>query len=336
MSERENVILRAENLAIGYVKKSGNKTVQKNIHAELFRGELACMIGPNGVGKSTLLRTLSGVQRPLAGSVFLNGVDLYTYDSQKLAKEVSLTLTDKSAGNMSVFELIALGRYPHTDWTGRLKQEDDEKINTAIAAVHCESILQQKVYELSDGQIQKAMIARALAQDGDLMIMDEPSAHLDLNNKIEILILLQKLAAEHRKAILIATHELDLALQVADRLWLVSFDQPLVTGIPEQLVLAGALSGIFKSESYSFDLMSGKIKILRSGGREVSLEGSGREYFWTLHALERNGIVVGQNSDIRIIMKDGKWLLTMSTGTQEFDSMEDLLNQIRRLPLIRD
>jgi len=336
MKESAGVILKAVDLDIGYAKKSGNRVVQRNIRAELYRGELTCIIGPNGVGKSTLLRTLSGVQRPLAGSVLLNGVDLFSYNRQKLAREVSLTLTGGSAGNLTVFELIALGRYPHTDWTGRLKPDDEEKIRTAIEAVHCEPILQQKLHELSDGQIQKAMIARALAQDGDLMIMDEPSAHLDLNNKIEIMILLQKLASEHRKAILVATHELDLALQTADRLWLVSFDRPLVAGIPESLALSGALSGIFKSKTYSFDLKTGRIKIFQQGGREVSLEGSGREYFWTQHALERSGIAVGENSAVRVAIKDGRWSLTTTSGIWECPSLEDLLNRIRNLPAIKD
>lgn len=326
-----DVILRTQNLDIGYGKGPGSRIILRNINAGLRSGELTCLLGPNGVGKSTLLRTLSGVQRPLAGTVALNGSDLFSYDRQDLAREVSLTLTDKTAGNLSVYELIALGRYPHTGWTGRLKKEDDDKIQEAIAATRSESILEQKIYELSDGQLQKAMIARALAQDGNLMILDEPSAHLDLNNKVEILILLQRLASEHHKAILIATHELDLALQIADRLWLVAFDQPLTTGVPEELVLNGNLTDLFRSDSFSFDLRSGKIKIKKPVWGEVGLEGSGKEYFWTMHALERAGLGIHGAGLPKIVVAGGSWRLHKAEGIEDYGSLDELLKEVRKL-----
>jgi iron complex transport system ATP-binding protein len=320
----DNIILRAENLDIGYSKKSGDKVVLRNINAELVRGEMVCLIGPNGVGKSTLLRTLCGVQKPLAGQVYLNGKVIHQYDRHRLAKEISLVLTEKVTGNLTVHELITLGRYPHTDWTGAMKKDDDEHIEKAIAGTHCEEILNQKVYELSDGQMQKALIARALAQDGNIMILDEPSAHLDLKNKVEILMLLKNLANEHQKAMLIATHELDLAMQIADRLWLMAYDQPFRSGCPEDLAIDGHISAAFESKGFQFDLGSGKIKVNRVQNRFVKVVGKGKEYFWLCHALDRAGLGISNESNIVVTALQGRW----HTSTPEREKIHSSIDQV--------
>ena len=324
------LILKAENLTIGYRKGPKENVILKNINSGLYKGEFVCLIGPNGVGKSTLLRTLCGVQPPLSGDILLNGEDLENYDRQRLSREISLVLTEKITGNLTVYELIALGRYPHTNWSGTLTKIDELKIEQAVQDTHCEAIIHQKVYELSDGQLQKVMIARALAQDGDLMILDEPSAHLDLKNKVEILFMLQRLAKDHNKAILIATHELDLALQTADRIWLMAFNQPLVSGWPEDLALSGYITDAFRSDQFKFDPASGRLKVLSERKGKIAVLGKGIAYLWTCHALERCGYIVSKNSSIIVHVGDKNWIVE-SPGQKGYsvNSIEEVMDKIR-------
>ena len=188
---------------------------------ELEAGELVCLLGPNGSGKSTLLRTIAGMQRPLAGSVELLGHDVRTRTPEWLARHLSIVLTEPiDAGALTARELVGLGRYPFTDWLGRLTAVDRERIDAAIAAVGAEAIADRRVRSLSDGERQRVLIARALAQEPKLVILDEPTAYLDLPRRIETLGLLRRLVRENGVSVLLSTHHLDLALSHADRVWL--------------------------------------------------------------------------------------------------------------------
>ncbi|MFP9098645.1 ABC transporter ATP-binding protein [Flavobacterium sp. RHBU_24] len=249
--ENTPVILSA-NISIGY---GGKKpvTVADNLSLALKKGTLTALIGANGIGKSTLLRTLSGLQKPLKGEVLIGNKNLSSYSRSALAQQLSLVLTESpNAGNLTVFELVSLGRQPYTNWLGSLTPNDIAKINQALALTQTQHLADKKYFEISDGQLQNVMIARALAQDTPVIILDEPTTHLDLPHKIRLIKLLKKLAAEENKCILFSTHDLDLALQMADELVIMK-KGCLVQGSPETLINSNGVNNIFDDESIVFD-----------------------------------------------------------------------------------
>jgi iron complex transport system ATP-binding protein len=216
-------ILTTHKLSIGYSKKGKVNIVQSELNLKLQSGELVCMIGPNGSGKSTLLRTLTGLQKPLTGNTTIDGKEISKLKQREKALMISLVLTERvEIENATVYNLVSLGRHPHSNWWGNVTNEEDAIIREAIEMVHLEHKMHQNINELSDGERQRAMIAKALAQDTPIIMLDEPPAHLDLPNRVEIMLLLHRLAHKTDKAIILSTHELDLALQAADRIWLIS------------------------------------------------------------------------------------------------------------------
>lgn len=251
-------ILCTNNLAIGYTFKKEKKYIANNININLETGKLIALIGANGIGKSTLLRTLTGLQKPLSGEIFLNNRDLQNYNAVDLAQHLSVVLTEKlPPSNLTVYELVALGRQPHTNWLGKLSNQDLDKINNAIKLTQIESFVNKKHYELSDGQLQKVLIARALGQDTPLIILDEPTTHLDLVNKVAVFKLLKKLTEQTNKCILFSSHDIDLAIEFADEIIILS-DDFVVQNQPEKLVAEGIFDLIFKNEPITFDAQKGK------------------------------------------------------------------------------
>jgi iron complex transport system ATP-binding protein len=224
--------------------------------------KLIALVGANGIGKSTLLRTLTGIQKPLDGKVYLNSKSIHDFGALDLAQNLSVVLTEKlPPSNLTVFELIALGRQPYTNWLGKLSDEDYEKINNAIALTHIENLLDKKHYEISDGQLQIVLIARALAQDTPLIILDEPTTHLDLPHKVSVFKLLKKLSQETDKCILFSTHDVDLAIQLSDEM-IVMTDETVVQDQPCNLITQGVFNSLFKDNAISFDGEKGKFVIL--------------------------------------------------------------------------
>ena len=305
-----SAILQTKDLAIGYRirhrgmrnYKKGQKHVARvvagNLSLKLNEGELVCLLGPNGSGKSTLMRTLAGVQKPIEGEVLLNGSRLERMSPKEVAKKMSLVLTDRAVtGNLSVYALVALGRYPYTGWMGTLSHDDEKIVRQAIETTGIRRFVTRHISDLSDGERQKVMIARALAQDTPVIMLDEPTAHLDLPNRIEVMRLLKRLAREQRKAVVMSTHELDLALQAADGIWLMNFSvsdasggaADVVTGMPEALVLDGRLEKAFHRNGFAFDRYSGSFRIHHEPTAIIGLFGDGTEAYWTKRALERLG-----------------------------------------------
>ncbi|MDR1181645.1 MAG: ABC transporter ATP-binding protein, partial [Bacteroidales bacterium] len=251
------MLLKTQALAIGY----GNYTVQQNLNLTAESGCLICLIGTNGSGKSTLLRTLGGLQKPLHGNVSINRQTISELSHIQRSKIFSLVLTDPiEDGNMTVFDLVSLGRFPYTNWVGTLSEKDRQIITTAITQVNLTSKINTYLHEISDGEKQRAIIAKALTQDTPLVLLDEPTAHLDLPNRIEIMLLLQKLSINTRKTFILSTHELDLAMQMADNIWLIN-TCGIETGIPEDLMLSGKLQQIFGNDSFYFDQRDGHFSI---------------------------------------------------------------------------
>jgi iron complex transport system ATP-binding protein len=254
-------ILSTSKLSIGYKSKSHTTTIAENLNLNLFEGKLIALIGANGIGKSTLLRTLTGIQKPLSGTVSLTGKNIHELDSLTVAQNLSVVLTEKlPPSNLTVFELIALGRQPYTNWLGKLSDEDLEKVNHAIQLTQIENLKDKKHFEISDGQLQKVLIARALAQDTPLIILDEPTTHLDLLHKVSVFKLLKKLSKETNKSILFSTHDIDLAIQLSDEM-IVMTEYTIIQDEPCNLISKGIFNSLFKDENIDFDNEKGKFMI---------------------------------------------------------------------------
>ena len=256
-----HIVLKTEDLTIGYQTKKAKTVIASSIHLELKRGELIGLVGPNGIGKSTLLRTITNVQNPLEGKILINSKALTDYNSKELAKAMSLVLTESIASkNLSVFELVALGRQPYTNWVGRLSEDDISIINLALTQTNSIDIKHKKCYELSDGQLQKVMIARALAQDTDLIILDEPTTHLDMYHKAYILKLLQKLVKETQKTIIFSSHEIDLAIQLCDTMMVMTSNK-VYSDSPSHLITNGIFETLFPKDLITFDDITGSFRV---------------------------------------------------------------------------
>lgn len=254
-------ILSTSNLSIGYQSKKGKNIITDNLNLTFEEGKLISLVGGNGIGKSTLLRTITGIQKPLAGTVMLKEKEIHNYESLALAQNLSLVLTEKlPPSNLSVFELIALGRHPYTNWLGKLSAEDLEKINQAIMLTHIEHLIDKKHHEISDGQLQIVLIARALAQDTPLIILDEPTTHLDLFHKVSVFKLLKKLSQETNKCILFSTHDIDLAIQLSDEM-IVMTESSVEQDQPCNLITKGVFNTLFKDSSITFDDEKGKFMV---------------------------------------------------------------------------
>ena len=251
--ENHTTLLQATNLSIGYTAKKQSGSIASSINLELKTGSLTALIGANGIGKSTLLRTLTGIQPPLSGSVLLNNKAVAEYSAADLAQNLSIVLTESlPPSNLTVFELVALGRQPYTNWLGSLSDDDLSKVNQALELTQTAHLSHKKHFEISDGQLQKVLIARALAQDTPLIILDEPTTHLDLLHKVNLLRLLKKLAQEANKCILYSTHDLDLALQLSDQI-VVMTSKIVVQDTPQNLIDNNIFNTLFNDANIVFD-----------------------------------------------------------------------------------
>ena len=283
--------IRLRDLSIGYPDKHNTKRVAEHLNASIHSGELTCLLGTNGVGKSTLLRTLSAFQPPLGGTIDLLDRPLSTYDDRQLATVIGVVLTEKSdIRNMTVEELVGLGRSPYTGFWGTLKEGDRKIVHEAIARVRIESLTQRMVHTLSDGERQKVMIAKALAQETPIIFLDEPTAFLDFPSKVEVMQLLHNLTHTLQKTVFMSTHDLELALQIADKIWLMDRTNGIAIGTPEDLSLEGKLSSFFSRKGITYDTETGFFRIDTDYRHEIHLHGHGSRYAMVRKALQRNGI----------------------------------------------
>ena len=260
-TETSHIVLKANQLSIGYKTKKAETIIASNINFELQKGQLIGLVGANGIGKSTLLRTLIKVQPELSGSITLNDKDLKSTSILELAKQLSIVLTEPlTSKNLSVFELVSLGRHPYTNWIGNLTENDTAIIKKAMTLVNIFELKDKKCYELSDGQLQKVMIARALAQDTAIIVLDEPTSHLDMYHKAYILKLLQKLTKDTGKTILFSSHEIDLAIQLCDTMIVMTTDK-VVSDSPCHLIEQGVFETLFPKDLIGFDKKTGSFRV---------------------------------------------------------------------------
>lgn len=317
-----NVALQVSKLNIGYQDGSKTQLVAGPLKAELNKGELACIMGPNGIGKSTFIRTIAGLQNPISGIVVINKVNIHQVSNKERAKLLSVVLTGRPTSNfMTVRDLVELGRYPHTNWQHALGPNDKLIVDRAIEAVGLVSDSEKLVAELSDGNAQKAMIARALAQDAELILLDEPTIHLDLRNKLMVLELLADLSKKYNKSILLASHDLNMMSQLADKLWLFQEDK-IIIGIPEDLMSNGVVEEILGTEEYAPPPSNINLA--------VNIQGSSDMTYWLERALKRKGYSITEAADLMINASENNFEINNGQKHEVFSSIEATLAGLKK------
>ena len=331
--------IHIEKLSIGYPGKGDVKVVASDICAGINSGELTCLLGANGVGKSTLLRTLSAFQPKLSGEIRIQGKEIGSYTDKQLSKVISVVLTEKcDIRNMTSVELIGLGRSPYTGFWGTLSKEDKEVVDHAINLVGISHLAHRMVHTLSDGERQKVMIAKALSQETPVIFLDEPTAFLDFPSKVEMMQLLHQLSRQTDKTIFLSTHDLELALQIADKIWLMDKANGVTIGTPEDLSLDGTLSSFFARKGIVFDLETGLFRVNNEYTSQIRIVGHGQKYAMVRKALQRNGILANRNveSDVYIetgdLKGDGTFVLHPVNGEAvTVQTIDELLAEIVKI-----
>ena len=330
-------LISTSGLSIGYKHRNKESTiVSSNLNLDLMSGELVCLIGPNGAGKSTLIRTLIGMQPGISGDVHLAGKLLSDYSAIEKARVLSVVLTSQvSISHFRAFDVASLGRYPHTGWSGTLSEKDREIVSYSLAAVGASELSSRYMSELSDGEKQKVMIARGLAQDPSVLILDEPTAFLDMPHKIEIMRILKSLSRHPGRAVLLSIHDLDIAMRTADKIWLFNKNGDFYSGAPEDLILKGVFGSAFEMGGVHFDNKRGTFVISPEQKGNVTLIGEdnndNNEFIWTSHALERAGysICSDGNCDITIEIQNNNgdtcWRYLNHTAEHDFFSIADMI-----------
>lgn len=302
----KKIYLSSQNLCIGYKARRGSQETMlySNLNFKLYSGELTCLLGANGTGKSTLLKTLNSSLTPLSGEVLLMGANIKSYSENELSKHLGIVLTEKiNAGGLLVKEIVALGRYPYTGFWGKNNQHDNDIIKQAMESVCIIHKADCYISELSDGERQKAMIAKALAQECPIILLDEPTAFLDATSRIEIMSLLQQLAKTKEKAILLSTHDLDLALSMADRLWLLSDENGLKCGITEDIILSDDINNYLGRENIQFSLETGSFKPKEQYRQSVKVIANESLKKWIRNFLIRHNFSVADGQNVETPIK---------------------------------
>ncbi|MBT2511373.1 ABC transporter ATP-binding protein [Streptomyces sp. ISL-98] len=290
--------LSTDGLTVGYRTRAAfgrgtRRAVLEGLNLEARAGELTVLLGPNGAGKSTLLRTLCGLLPPLAGGVRIGGRPIAEESPAALARRLAVVLTDRvDAGLLSARELVALGRHPHTGFTGRLTPADHNAVQWALKAVAAAHLAHRPAVELSDGERQRVLTARALAQEPDVILLDEPTAFLDVPSRVALTVLLRDLARDKGLTVVVSTHDLELALRVADTVWLVDRSSHVHTGAPEDLISAGAVAAAFDADHLAFDPLSGSFGLRRAARATVALDAPSGLRPLLERALAREGLDV--------------------------------------------
>lgn len=325
--------VRLDHLAIGYNGKHGQRrVVLSDICATVNSGELTCLIGANGVGKSTLLRTLAAFQPRLAGDISIKGKSISEFSTKQLATVIGVVLTEKPyVANMTATDMVLMGRAPYTGFWGSYSAEDYEAVRQAIGMVGVGHLAGRLVSTLSDGERQKVMIAKALAQQTPIVYLDEPTAFLDYPSKVEIMRLLHKICRETDKTVFLSTHDLELALQLADTIWLMDATKGISTGTPEDMALDGRLAGFFANRGVAFEPSTGLFKAVNDISRSVGIVGlEGPRRAMLEKALLRNGIKADASAtDVSIEIKESAFSVAQQGGPTV--SVDNIAGVIRLL-----
>jgi len=301
-------IIEARNLEIGYVRKNTKNIVFSHPHFEFGKGQLICLAGKNGIGKSTLLRTLARLLPPLAGEVILMGKPIKTYSPIEVAKLISVVLTDPiTEPLLTLQELIEMGRFSHQTWYGRLSKKDEVICKEAAETMGIWDLRNEYFSNLSDGQKQRALIARSLAQDTPIMLLDEPTSYLDLPNKIETMSYLKTISAKHQKTIVFSSHDLEFSFGLCDVLCLMTSDTEMSCAPPEDLILNGTFEKTFSHPSLQFNINNGHFENVFIPIGDIQLQGEGHRFFWTERALNRMNYKITNNAPLAVKVDKEGW-----------------------------
>ncbi len=326
MQSNSSILL--QELSIGYKTGKQEKQILPKLNMSIDKGELVALVGENGAGKSTLLRTIAKLQAPLNGTISFKNKQLSEWTRKDFARLVSFVSTEWiNISNIKVEDLVALGRFPYTSWFGNLQQNDFDYVNQALEMVGMKAKAKKYFSELSDGERQRVMIARTLAQDTPIIIMDEPTAFLDLPNKYEIAHLLFRLTREQNKTILFSIHDLSIAMKEADKLWLINKNE-LIEGAPEDLILNRQLIDAFSINKLEFNSDTGEFYVPRKKGTDISINGKGEYFNWTVKALERLEFNVSCNKEatlsVKVDERNQSWIVTKGKNKSTCNSIYEL------------
>lgn len=315
------VALQLDDLAVGYRHRGRETRILDHINGTVPAGRLVALVGPNGAGKSTLLRSVAGLQPPLGGDVRLDGVSTRRLRRPQIARLLAAVLTDRvDIGRMTVRDVVGLGRHPHSGWSGRLDADDQLAVDAALTAVSADHLADADLSELSDGQRQRVMVARGLAQEPSVLLLDEPTSFLDPPGRITVLQLLRQVSTARRLAVLVCTHDIEGVLRYADELWVAGRGTGVIAGCPEDLALAGDLERPFATAGVTFDVGSLTFRSDLSDRPPAQVSGTGSAASLARHVLNRAGWAVqnasgrtggGQHAEapLRVLAEPGSWVV---------------------------
>lgn len=324
-------IIHIQSLEVGYKQSSRYISLLPPINLGLKKGEFVALVGPNGAGKSTFLRTVSGLQSAVKGNVFIEGTSIHDLSLAERSRLLSIVLTDHPDDfYLKTEDVVASGRYPYTNFWAKLKQDDLDIISQSMDSCGVRHLSGRRLISLSDGERQKVMIAKALAQSTPIIIMDEPAAFLDYPSKIELMQLLQKLTKHEGKTILFSSHDLDLVLRSSDRLWLMAPNQPVIDGTPEELVLKGWINTYFDKPGLHFDAQMGHFisKAVTKKLVKISVPDPIHKK-WVSNALLRIGYHPTEestNNSAEIQFYDQHYLVVYSEKKNSFESLDKMID----------
>ncbi len=325
-------LLSAENLAIGFTP---SHSIASSLSLSLQAGEIVFLLGRNGVGKTTLLRTLAGLLKPLSGKINYRGRSIDSMSVRERARQRGVLFPNSTLTSPTrVRELVALGRLPYADWKGKLAPADEKAIDEALRLSGCLDWQSRWVAELSDGEKQRVYLARTLAQGVSILLLDEPTAFIDLPQRIEVAKVLKEWTRQEGRSVILSTHDLDLAMATADRIWILERGGGWTTGIPEELAMSGTLGRVFESPDATIDRSTGRLVWCMPGSKEIAVQGEGPPFDWTMRALVRAGYRIEPSATwvVSVSSSDADqsaWSISHGSARQEINSIEELLDLLR-------
>lgn len=323
-------LLDIKDLEIGYFMNGKSNSIQSQLNLSLNEGELICLIGPNGVGKSTLLRTLGKIQPEISGDIYIGEKSISNINQQDISRNIALVLTEHlDISHITAQEVIALGRYPYTGFWGNLQKEDLNIIEEVADKVGVKDLLNRFFVELSDGEKQKVMICKALAQQTPLMLLDEPTAFLDFPTKSSLLFMLRKLARQNNMGIILSTHDIELALKTADQIWLFPEHHQMIHGLPEDLVLQGEILDVFINKEMKFNIVSGHFEKIFEAKYNIEVKGENHQANWLRKALIRNDISPKTPSEYCIECDEAYHLYKNDIKIKSFSIIKEVLKHLK-------